>query len=209
MRLLFVIIFLLGLFAVLFLNIEILAGETIENKTNQMIETANPPKFPSHMPPFIFPQLYRCTRKEQLQQPSASQSREDVWLYENIFSSLPREELFGGTFIEIGALDGRTYSNTLYFEKMWDWRGILIEGHPANQPALRASQAFRSNSAIFTTGICEGTVGELTFTKGGGAVGAALEHANTKFLNDWHNGCLLYTSPSPRDGLLSRMPSSA
>ena len=24
-----------------------------------------------------------------------------------------------------------------------------------------------------------------------------------------YNGCLLYTSPSPRDGLLSRMPSSA
>ena len=24
-----------------------------------------------------------------------------------------------------------------------------------------------------------------------------------------HTGCLLYTSPSPRDGLLSRMPSSA
>ena len=24
-----------------------------------------------------------------------------------------------------------------------------------------------------------------------------------------HHGCLLYTSPSPRDGLLSRMPSSA
>ena len=26
---------------------------------------------------------------------------------------------------------------------------------------------------------------------------------------DRHNPCLLYTSPSPRDGLLSRMPSSA
>ena len=25
----------------------------------------------------------------------------------------------------------------------------------------------------------------------------------------YDNGCLLYTSPSPRDGLLSRMPSSA
>ena len=25
----------------------------------------------------------------------------------------------------------------------------------------------------------------------------------------WANTCLLYTSPSPRDGLLSRMPSSA
>ena len=32
----------------------------------------------------------------------------------------------------------------------------------------------------------------------GGAIGAALDDA-----------CLLYTSPSPRDGLLSRMPSSA
>ena len=26
---------------------------------------------------------------------------------------------------------------------------------------------------------------------------------------EWHYNCLLYTSPSPRDGLLSRMPSSA
>ena len=32
-----------------------------------------------------------------------------------------------------------------------------------------------------------------------------------KDLQDWAQfcGCLLYTSPSPRDGLLSRMPSSA
>ena len=29
------------------------------------------------------------------------------------------------------------------------------------------------------------------------------------FFNEGCNGCLLYTSPSPRDGLLSRMPSSA
>ena len=28
-------------------------------------------------------------------------------------------------------------------------------------------------------------------------------------LNDYEGACLLYTSPSPRDGLLSRMPSSA
>ena len=30
-----------------------------------------------------------------------------------------------------------------------------------------------------------------------------------KILNDQTSDCLLYTSPSPRDGLLSRMPSSA
>ena len=33
--------------------------------------------------------------------------------------------------------------------------------------------------------------------------------ASTAFLPDASDGCLLYTSPSPRDGLLSRMPSSA
>ena len=32
---------------------------------------------------------------------------------------------------------------------------------------------------------------------------------NEKFENDKVMICLLYTSPSPRDGLLSRMPSSA
>ena len=31
----------------------------------------------------------------------------------------------------------------------------------------------------------------------------------TKKLPELPKGCLLYTSPSPRDGLLSRMPSSA
>ena len=30
-----------------------------------------------------------------------------------------------------------------------------------------------------------------------------------KVLDRYSIGCLLYTSPSPRDGLLSRMPSSA
>ena len=33
--------------------------------------------------------------------------------------------------------------------------------------------------------------------------------ANTIGVPISRNGCLLYTSPSPRDGLLSRMPSSA
>ena len=31
----------------------------------------------------------------------------------------------------------------------------------------------------------------------------------TNYPNNLHVICLLYTSPSPRDGLLSRMPSSA
>ena len=50
-------------------------------------------------------------------------------------------------------------------------------------------------------------------TAGGGSVrgfnpgGAKLEVTGGDAV--YTNGCLLYTSPSPRDGLLSRMPSSA
>ena len=32
---------------------------------------------------------------------------------------------------------------------------------------------------------------------------------NGAYIEDTGKGCLLYTSPSPRDGLLSRMPSSS
>ena len=39
-------------------------------------------------------------------------------------------------------------------------------------------------------------------------VGAIIEMGG-RIVASRHNDCLLYTSPSPRDGLLSRMPSSA
>ena len=43
-------------------------------------------------------------------------------------------------------------------------------------------------------------------------IGSKIEDTFDQLRNDWfgsYKGCLLYTSPSPRDGLLSRMPSSA
>ena len=38
---------------------------------------------------------------------------------------------------------------------------------------------------------------------------SAVPEAQVSVANGWGMSCLLYTSPSPRDGLLSRMPSSA
>ena len=38
----------------------------------------------------------------------------------------------GGFFIECGALDGETRSNTLFFERFRDWTGLLIEAGPIN-----------------------------------------------------------------------------
>jgi hypothetical protein len=36
----------------------------------------------------------------------------------------------GGTFVEAGAHDGFTQSNTYYFERFRGWRGVLVEAVP-------------------------------------------------------------------------------
>ena len=55
----------------------------------------------------------------------------------------------------------------------------------------------------------ETAIGLLTLLTAGVAVEDVVVQEGLDFLiaQDWN--CLLYTSPSPRDGLLSRMPSSA
>ena len=42
-----------------------------------------------------------------------------------------------------------------------------------------------------------------------GNIRVANNEDNEWLLNEWVRDCLLYTSPSPRDATLSRMPSSA
>ena len=74
------------------------------------------------------------------------------------------------------------------------------------------------SSILFAT-IVAGTpliivaLGQLIAEKSGvlnlGAEGMMAMGAVAGFAITLHSGCLLYTSPSPRDGLLSRMPSSA
>ena len=58
--------------------------------------------------------------------------------------------------------------------------------------------------------VMEGTVDEgLEESSVLSTVGALVSFAKGEGTYDELSVCLLYTSPSPRDGLLSRMPSSA
>ena len=57
--------------------------------------------------------------------------------------------------------------------------------------------------------------GQIAFRESGAGPAIFLLHGMNGDSRSWAylfhslNACLLYTSPSPRDGLLSRMPSSA
>ncbi len=50
----------------------------------------------------------------------------------------------GGYFVELGANDGVTQSNSLYFEKHRAWRGLLVEPTPHNYLKCRKNRAARS-----------------------------------------------------------------
>ncbi len=66
-----------------------------------------------------------------------------------IFSPLQRN----GFFVECGALDGETRSNTLFFERFRDWRGLLVEPDAINyqQMAQRNRKAFSSPVCLSVT----------------------------------------------------------
>jgi FkbM family methyltransferase len=56
-----------------------------------------------------------------------------------------------GTFIEIGALDGNSLSNTWLLEKDLSWSGLLVEGCPSNFEALTRN---RPESILSDKAVC-------------------------------------------------------
>ena len=56
---------------------------------------------------------------------SLSDRGQDRWIIDEVF---PQKT--GGFFVELGAADGFSQSNTYVLEKRYGWRGICIEPHP-------------------------------------------------------------------------------
>lgn len=70
-----------------------------------------------------------------------SQCQEDKFLNENFFKNKKN-----GIYIELGAHNGITQSNTKFFEETLSWNGILIEAHPNIFDLLRIN---RPNNYLF------------------------------------------------------------
>ena len=74
---------------------------------------------------------------------------------------------------------------------------------PVNNSTFTAPASVTINA---TAADADGAISKVEFFNGATKLG---EDATSPYSFAWTNVCLLYTSPSPRDGLLSRMPSSA
>lgn len=61
-------------------------------------------------------------------------------------------DMHNGIFLEMGALDGKTFSNTKFFEETRGWRGLLIEPNPEEFVKL---QAERPNAISVNAAICD------------------------------------------------------
>ena len=81
---------------------------------------------------------------------SYAQSHEDLAVYEQFFSVPGENPEAPGVFVEMGALDGVTLSNTLAFERSrMNWTGVLIEANPALCEGLRAHRS-RASTTLCT-----------------------------------------------------------
>jgi FkbM family methyltransferase len=67
---------------------------------------------------------------------SFSQHGQDAFVYETFFKSRDGQ----GYFVDVGAYDGVTFSNSLFFERHLGWSGICIEPLPAAFEKLRGSR---------------------------------------------------------------------
>lgn len=98
-----------------------------------------------------------------------SQQEEDKTLYSKYLNYRD------GFFIELGAMDGIEYSNTLFFERILGWNGVLIEASKnqfdrliSNRPNCHNFNYAVSTKEGFVEFLGEGALGGMTHTMNDG-----------------------------------------
>lgn len=83
-----------------------------------------------------------------------SQNSEDLLLLPTLMASVASRGRGAGLFVELGALDGMSISNTLLLEVCFNWTGVLIEANPNNYAHLKRSgrKAAKVHAAVCPAG---------------------------------------------------------
>lgn len=80
---------------------------------------------------------------------------EDGHVFHDYFSNAGAEPaLRGGTYVEMGALDGTTYSNTRFFDLALQWGGLLIEPSEVPFAKLQKSARARGRNTLVNAVVC-------------------------------------------------------
>ena len=120
--------------------------------------------------------------------PSRSQQGEEMTVYRLFFEKVPH-----GVFVEIGALDGYTYSNTYWLENCKGWRGLLVEGSTANfRSLMKKKKSTRPRSRAIHSAVCARPATHVHFLKEGGPTSGAEDSMSDAFKREWHKGNLTY-----------------
>jgi tetratricopeptide (TPR) repeat protein len=109
-----------------------------------------------------------------------SQWGQDKFIFEHLM------DFPNGTFLEVGALDGISLSNTYFFEKTLGWHGILIEMMPWVFPEITKQ---RPGSRCFNCALSPGTMKQL-FLDAGDRSGLLryLDKREIQYLEDHYRG---------------------
>ena len=123
--------------------------EQVQNRLSDMNISSSIPDWAIQTPsPYFRRDRYlRQTTNSVNKSLSRSQFYEEIKAIETYFQGVT-----GGTFLEMGALDGVLYSNTMVLEGVLGWKGILIEGSPKSYAQLRTN---RPNQITINSVICE------------------------------------------------------
>ena len=129
-------------------------------------------------PPIPESKAYRCPHKTlpQVKDNLQSQQGEDVELI-SYFNGL-----CGGRYMELGALDGKTFSNSWVFHTEFQWSGVLVELDESQYHKLmrhRLHELFRTRAAICPTGQV------IHYVTGHDAVNGVWEYASAEFRQRW------------------------
>ena len=117
-----------------------------------------------------------------------SQDLEDLHLLEILLLAAKHEGQ--KTFVELGALDGKTFSNTLVLERCFGWHGLLIEGSPQNFEKLKRNRPSPTN-VLRNLAICPwGGEPYVNFSSIGSAVSGDDSAMSDSFRAKWqaHQG---------------------
>jgi len=166
-----------------FLNIEYennIDQDQIENSSNSL----NLIKFDEPLTSFDLRRLRNKEQRYNLKNSSlvySSQIMQDQILLQILDSPYLKQHNASknGIFVEAGAYDGETWSNTLHLERFKNWTGLLIEPSAENYQKLRDKNrnSFSLNSCIYagsgsinSSYIEAGPFGIMTNSSGGSSV---------------------------------------